>query len=202
MSSSPAHLVPLLLQAHHLSGGPAGHMAIEDLSFAWSAGLHWVCGDEGSGKTSLLRLLAGDLQPLAGTLQTPQGGVFWVDLKGPEHDQTTVQACWDQLQTRYPQWHNELLQDLSEALDMERHRHKPLYMLSTGSRRKVWLTAALAAGAPLTLIDQPFASLDAVSAGFLGEVLQDLSGHPKRAWWVADHTVPDGTPATRVVALL
>ena len=201
MSSSPAHLVPLLLQAHQLSGGPAGHMAIEDLSFAWSAGLHWVCGDEGSGKTSLLRLLAGDLQPLAGTLQTPQGGVFWVDLKGPEHDQTTVQACWDQLQTRYPQWHNELLQDLSEALDMERHRHKPLYMLSTGSRRKVWLTAALAAGAPLTLIDQPFASLDAVSAGFLGEVLQDLSGHPKRAWWVADHTVPDGTPATRVVAL-
>ncbi|MBP6220707.1 MAG: ATP-binding cassette domain-containing protein [Limnohabitans sp.] len=201
MSSSPAHLVPLLLQAHQLSGGPAGHMAIEDLSFAWSAGLHWVCGDEGSGKTSLLRLLAGDLQPLAGTLQTPQGGVFWVDLKGPEHDQTTVQACWDQLQTRYPQWHNELLQDLSEALDMERHRHKPLYMLSTGSRRKVMLIAALASGATITLLDQPFASLDQVSIRVIKDLLHDTTECSGRAWIVADYEAPGDLPLTSVLNL-
>jgi ABC-type multidrug transport system ATPase subunit len=201
MSSSPANLVPLLLQTCQLSGGPAGHMAIENLSFAWSAGLHWVCGDEGCGKTSLLRLLAGDLQPLGGTLKTPPGGVFWADLKGPEHDQTTVQACWDQLQTRHPQWNNELLQNLSEALGMERHQHKPLYMLSTGSRRKVMLIAALASGATVTLLDQPFASLDQASIRVIKDFLHENAEHSDRAWIVADYEVPADLPQTSVLQM-
>ena len=36
-------------------------------------------------------------------------------------------------------------------------------MLSTGSRRKVWLAAAFASGAALTLLDQPFAAVDKAS---------------------------------------
>jgi ABC-type taurine transport system ATPase subunit len=54
------------------------------------------------------------------------------------------------------------------------------------------LTAAFAAGAPLTLIDQPFAALDAPSIRFLRELLQDASSHPSRAWLLADHEAPEG----------
>ena len=201
MSSSPVHFAPFLLQAHHLSGGPAGHKVVQSLIFSWSAGLHWVCGDEGCGKTSLLRLLAGDLQPLSGTVQTPPGGVFWANLKGAEHDQTTVQTCWNQLQTRYPQWNNELLQDLSEAMDMERHRHKPLYMLSTGSRRKVMLIAAMASGATIILLDQPFVSLDQASVRVIKDFLHETAECPDRAWIVADYEAPDDLPLTSVLNL-
>lgn len=201
MSSSPTHFVPFCLQAHKLSGGPAAQAVFEDLNFSWPAGLSWVCGDEGCGKTTLLRLLAGDLQPLSGTIQTPPGGVFWADLKGPEHDQTTVQACWDQLQTRYPQWNSELLQDLSEALDMERHRHKPLYMLSTGSRRKVMLVAALASGATVTLLDQPFVSLDQASIRVIKDFLHENAEHSSRAWIVADYEVPADLPQASVLQM-
>jgi ABC-type multidrug transport system ATPase subunit len=201
MSSSPAESAPFLLQTHHLSGGPAGHTAIEDLSFAWPAGLHWVCGDEGCGKTSLLRLLAGDLQPLTGTVQKPPTGVFWTDLKGAEHDNTTVQACWAKLQAHAPQWDSALLQDLSEALDMARHRQKPLYMLSTGSRRKVMLIAALSSGAAVTLLDQPFASLDQASIRVIKDFLCECAEHTARAWIVADYEAPDDLPITTVLQL-
>ena len=201
MSSSPTHFAPFCLQAHNLSGGPAAQAVFQDLDFSWPAGLSWVCGDEGCGKTTLLRLLAGDLQPLSGTIQTPPGGVFWADLKGPEHDQTTVQACWDQLQTRYPQWNSELLQDLSEALDMERHRHKPLYMLSTGSRRKVMLVAALASGATVTLLDQPFVSLDQVSIRLIKDFLGEAAAQTDRAWIVADYEAPRDLPLASVLQL-
>jgi ABC-type multidrug transport system ATPase subunit len=201
MSSSPTPSVPFLLQTHALSGGPADHAVIRQLSFTWSAGLHWVCGDEGCGKTSLLRLLAGDLQALGGTVHMPLGGVFWADLKGAEHDQTTVQACWDQLHTHYPQWNNALLQDLSEALDMERHQHKPLYMLSTGSRRKVMLIAALASGATVTLLDQPFVSLDQNSIKTIKAFLREAAGAPDRAWIVADYEAPDDLPLASVLNL-
>ena len=59
MSSTP-HTTPFL-QAIALSGGPGSSPLIRGLTHTWCAGVHWVCGDEGSGKTSLLRLLAGDL---------------------------------------------------------------------------------------------------------------------------------------------
>ncbi len=201
MSSSPTTSAAFLLQTHALSGGPADHAVIHELNFTWPAGLHWVCGDEGSGKTSLLRLLSGDLQALGGTVQMPTGGVFWIDLKGPEHDQSTVQACWDTLQARYPRWDSALLQDLCEALDMERHRHKPLYMLSTGSRRKVMLIGALASGATVTLLDQPFVSLDQQSIKTIKAFLREAAATPDRAWIVADYEVPDDLLLTSVLNL-
>jgi ABC-type multidrug transport system ATPase subunit len=199
-SSQPDHLLPLL-RSHHLSGGPSGETIIHDLSFTWLPGLHWVCGDEGSGKTSLLRLLAGDLPALQGTVDRPSDGVFWADLKGTEHDQTTVQACWDQLKALYPNWQHALEQDLIEALDMERHRQKPLFMLSTGSRRKVMLVAALASGASVTLLDQPFVSLDAVSVRVVKEFLSEAAAHPSRAWIVADYEVPQDLSPNSVLDL-
>ena len=196
-NTSQTSALPPVLRSHDLSGGPSGETIIHDLSYAWWPGLHWVCGDEGRGKTSLLRLLAGDLPALQGRVDRPSDGVFWADLKGSEHDPTTVQACWDQLQALYPNWQKSLEQDLIEALDMERHRHKPLFMLSTGSRRKVMLVAALASGAGVTLLDQPFVSLDAVSVRVIKDFLSEAAAHTSRAWIVADYEVPEGlTPAS------
>ena len=70
--------------------------------------------------------------------------------------------------------------------------HKPLYMLSAGSRRKVWLSAAFASGAALVLIDQPFAALDGPSIRLLREVLQDFSEQSARACVIADYEAPEG----------
>jgi ABC-type multidrug transport system ATPase subunit len=194
-NTSQTSTLPALLRSHDLSGGPGDMAVLDGLCCAWAPGLHWVCGDEGSGKTSLLRLLAGDLPALQGRVDRPSDGVFWADLKGSEHDQTTVQACWDQLKALHPNWQHALEQDLIEALDMERHRHKPLFMLSTGSRRKVMLVAALAAGARVTLLDQPFVSLDQVSVRVIKDFLSDAAAHTSRAWIVADYEVPqDLTP--------
>lgn len=201
MSTSPEPLVPFLLQAHQLCGGPAHAAVIQDLSHGWPAGLHGVCGDEGSGKTSLLRLLADDLPAHSGSVRRPPGLVFWADLKGSEHDQTRVDDCWAQLQTRCPAWDQALLDDLSQALDMERHRAKPLYMLSTGSRRKVMLIAALASGATVTLLDQPFVSLDQVSVRVIKSFLREAAQAKDRAWLLADYEMAADLPVASVLYL-
>lgn len=185
-----------LLHAHGLTLGP-----IQNLTFAWPAGVSWVCGDEGAGKTTLLRLLSGDAAPTSGTLHRPQGGVFWGDLRSPAHDGTTVQACWDGLRTRCPQWSEDLFQDLSDALDMNVHRAKTLHMLSTGSRRKVMLVAALASGATVTLLDQPFVSLDQVSVRVILDFLREAAGHTERAWIVADYETPQDMPLASLLQL-
>lgn len=190
-----------VLQTSALSGGPGALPLIKDLTHGWSAGLHWICGDEGTGKTSLLRLLAGDLSAMSGSVSVAPDDVFWVDLQGAEHDQTTVQACWDALRTRYPRWNEALLQDLAEALDMTQHRAKRLEMLSTGSRRKVMVIAALASGATVTLLDQPFAALDLKSIRAIQDFLNEAAEHPSRAWIVADYEAPGDVPLASLLHL-
>ena len=196
--SSSSHTV---IETTALSGGPGAQPLIQNLTHRWTDGVHAICGDEGTGKTTLLRLLAGDLAPMAGNVTVPTGGVFWMDLKGPEHDQTTVEACWTDLRQSWPHWDEVLLQDLAETLDMDKHRHKRLEMLSTGSRRKVMLIAALASGATVTLLDQPFVSLDQNSIKTIKAFLRDASESADRAWIVADYEAPDDLPLASVLNL-
>ncbi len=185
-----------VLKAQGLSLGP-----IQNLTHSWPAGVSWVCGDEGTGKTTLLRLLAGQLPPMAGSVTPPEGGVFWIDLQDPAHDSTIVQACWNTLRAHYPNWNDALLQDLASALLMNEHRHKQLHMLSTGSRRKVMVIAALASGAAVTLLDQPFGGLDLASIRVIKEVLREAADHPSRAWLVADYEAPSDLRLANVLDL-
>lgn len=187
---------PYLFHIDKLTHGP-----IQSLTHHWSAGVHWLCGDEGSGKTTLLRLLSGDLQPTVGSVHMPEGGVFWVDLQDAAHDPTTVQTCWAALRERYPTWRDDLQHDLSQELGMTPHLDKRLNMLSAGSRRKVMVIAALASGATVTLLDQPFAALDRLSIQLVLDFLHEASDHPHRAWVVADYEVPEDLPVTSVLHL-
>ena len=192
MSSAP----DFQLAVHHVTCAP-----LQDLSFAWPPGVSWVCGDEGQGKTTLLRLLAGNIQPTTGQVVTPEGGVFWVDLQDAVHDANTVQATWEALRAHYPRWNQDLLQDLAEELGMTQHLDKRLSMLSAGSRRKVMVVAALASGATVTLLDQPFAALDLASVRVIHEFLQEAAEHTSRAWIVADYQAPNDLPLASVLNL-
>ena len=162
-------------------------------------GLVAVTGDERTGKTTLLRALAGDLPPLSG--QRACADALWLDLALPGHDDRLPQQVWDTVRARCPHWDPSLQEDLLEALGLAPHRGKQLFMLSTGSRRKVALVALLAGGATVTCLDQPFAALDASSAGVIREFLADMADHPTRTWVVADHVADARLPWRRHILL-
>ena len=144
-------------------------------------GLNAVTGDEGSGKTWLLRQLGQS---------TPDA--LWLDLRLPEHDEHTPEQVWSDLQAGHPRWNEALRADLTEALGLTEHLGKRLFMLSTGSRRKVGLVALLASGATVTCIDQPYSALDMASVRALREFLADMADHTSRAWLVADYEADAG----------
>lgn len=174
-----------VLQVTDLAGGAGPKPLFSGLNLAIAAGITAVTGDEGTGKTMLLRLLAGDVPPLAG--QRPPVDALWLDLALPQHDQDTAPGLWSALQQRFPKWQTDLQQELVQALNLQAHLDKQLFMLSTGSRRKVALVALLACGATLTCIDQPYVSLDQASIQVLRDFFNDVAGHPSRAWLVADY---------------
>ncbi|MGE0098603.1 MAG: ATP-binding cassette domain-containing protein [Hydrogenophaga sp.] len=192
-----------VLQVRHLRFSWPGRLLFDGLSFDLPPGVNLVRGDDGSGKSTLLALIAGALAPEAGelivqgvTLRSQHDAyrhrVFWIDPQTEAHDALAAGGYLESLSHHYPGFDKETLNELVDGFGLRPHLGKPMYMLSTGSRRKVWLTAALSAGTPLTLIDQPFAALDAPSIRFLRELLQDASSHPSRAWLLADHEAPEG----------
>lgn len=162
-------------------------------------GLIAVTGGEQSGKTALLRHLSGDLPPLPDAAAHPDAQ--WLDLALPAQDEHTAQQVWQALQARSPDWSAELHRDLVEALDMLPHAEKKLFMLSTGSRRKVALVGLLACGATVTCLDQPYAALDMASVRVVRAFLQDMAGHASRSWVVADYEADTELPWRRVIAL-
>jgi ABC-type multidrug transport system ATPase subunit len=175
------------------------------LNLSIPPGVTLVCGGDGCGKSTLLRLLAGELRALVGRFvlngapvvpshATYQQQVFWTDMRSEAFEQITPLAYFDSLRPRYPNWDEAAVAGLAEGLSLTPHLHKPIYMLSTGSKRKVWLTAALAAGAPVTLIDDPFSALDKPSIQFLLARFSEASNHPTRAWVLSDYEAPVDVP--------
>ncbi|WP_298932360.1 hypothetical protein [uncultured Ramlibacter sp.] len=154
-------------------------------------GLVAVTGDEGAGKTRLLRRLAEQAAPSS----------LWLDLALPGQDALAAQQVWDGLRQTCPLWDTQLLAQLVEALGLQPHLAKQLFMLSTGSRRKVALVGLLASGARLTCLDQPFAALDAASARVIRDFLADVADHPARTWVVADYEADPRLPWRRQIAL-
>ncbi len=182
----------------------------------WSAnigpGVTLVRGGDGCGKSTLLRLLAGQLAPAAGQLHIHgvslqdapdayRAQVFFTEPRSEAFDQLTPTQYLAAQRLRYPAFDEPLLGQLVDGLALDEQMGKQLYMLSTGSKRKVFLAAAFASGAALTLLDMPFAALDNASIGCVMDLLHDASAHNKRAWVLADYAAPAGVRLAGVIDL-
>lgn len=203
-----------VLKAEGLVFSHAGQPLLFDhLSFALPAGVTWLGGDEGSGKTTLLRLLAGDLPASAvqGRLDLRGIGldapasyrrqVAWLDPRDDTRNTQTARTIFAAMAEQHTGWNPEALQGHIAGLSLAPHLDKALYMLSTGTRRKVLMAAVLAASAPLTLLDQPFMALDRPSIDYLLGWLADAGRHAGRAWVLADYQAPPGIALASILEL-
>lgn len=208
--SAPRH--PALLQARDLCFSHPGRTLFSHWSADIPAGLTLVRGDDGSGKSTLLRLLAGQLPAAGGELrlqglclnEAPEvyrAQVFFTEPRTDAFDAWTPPQFFEAQRLRYPGFDTQALERLADGLALAGQMDKQLFMLSTGSRRKVFLAAAFASGAALTLLDMPFAALDKASIACVTGWLADAAGHTGRACVLADYVAPAGLQLASVIDL-
>jgi len=204
-----------VLQARGVQLGFPGLTLLSGWCHDLPAGLSLVLGDEGAGKTSMLRLLAGELAPAPGRLclrgvdaatapDRYRAQVFWRDPRAPWPAALTPAAWAQALAARHPRWREDEWLRHAAGFLVGPHLHKTMDQLSTGTQRKVLLAGALASGAPPTPLDEPVAALDKAAIGYLQGALQREAATPpwpERAVVVAHYDTLGGLPWRSTVAL-
>ncbi|MFI6285043.1 ABC-F family ATP-binding cassette domain-containing protein [Streptomyces sp. NPDC051018] len=136
-----------------------------------------LTGPNGTGKSTLLRLLSGDLAPHSGEIKRADGRIAYLsqrlDLLNP--DRTVAENFADYAPER-PE--SERMNLLARFLFRGPRAHLPVGVLSGGERLRATLACVLCAEpAPhLLLLDEPTNNLDLVSAGQLESALDSYQG--------------------------
>jgi heme exporter protein A len=174
-----------MLTAIDLACVRGDRLLFRDVSFAVPAGgvLH-VQGANGSGKTSLLRLLVGLTGPAQGVVQWRDRpirelqGEYWRELhylghaNGVKEDLNAVEniiiasRLGGDPVTRSDVW------AVLERLSLTPFQHLPARLLSHGQKRRIALARLLLSDRPLWVLDEPFSALDATFLEILRGVLE------------------------------
>ena len=139
-----------------------------------------VTGANGSGKTSLLRLIAGLLIPAEGRIAL-EGGEAELTLPEQAHYLGHRDALKPALSVKenLSFWHDFLGGEMFEAgqglaaVGLDHAAHLPAAYLSAGQRRRLSLARLLVVRRPVWLLDEPTAALDAVGQALFAGLMRD-----------------------------
>ena len=183
---------PPALELRNVSAGYAGEDAIVEVDFTLAPqDFLGVIGPNGGGKTTLLKVILGLLEPHTGSVRvfgkTPAHARRLLGY-APQHshfDRRFPIRVWDvvlmgRLGARgwkpfYTPRDRDIARDALEQVGMEAFRDHHIAALSGGERQRVFIARALTQRPRIILLDEPTASVDQKMQVGIYELLKELN---------------------------
>jgi iron(III) transport system ATP-binding protein len=208
------------LEVSHLQVSFGEKLILDDLSFSLKEGqIAALLGPSGCGKTTLLRSIAGLIQPAAGTIRfgkqlvslsslvmpshkrkigyVPQEGALFPHLTISENIAFGLdKSIFTKDQIR------QTTKEMLQLIDLQGYESRMPNELSGGQQTRVALARALAIKPAIVLLDEPFSALDAELRGDLrSDVIQLLRSQNTTAILVT-HDREEALVSADIVALM
>lgn len=165
-----------MLRISHLSYGRNEEAALfENLNLDLNYGQGLVVyGDNGSGKTSLLRVLAGLLLASTGTVEKPEDFHYLGHQPGlKSYLSVEENLAYSQGLASTEALSPELIEQSLAAVGLLALRQQSAGALSAGQKRRLALARLLVTPKKLWLMDEPFSNLDQEGQAWLWRLVQD-----------------------------
>ncbi|XP_026497551.1 protein Pixie [Vanessa tameamea] len=170
-----------------------------------------LLGENGTGKTTFIRMLAGNLEPDEGASQLPQLHISYKPQKISPKSQGLVRSLLhDKIRDAYT--HPQFITDVMKPMKIEEIMDQEVQNLSGGELQRVALVLCLGKPADVYLIDEPSAYLDSEQRLVAAKVIKRFILHAKRTGFVVEHDfimatyladrviVFEGTPSSNATA--
>ncbi len=168
----------MLLAAEHLSINFGTRQLLSDVNFYLEDNAKvGIIGINGTGKSTFLRVLAGDLEPDAGRItRNPNTQISYLRQNPPMEEDATV---LEQVFLHFPREFRELNEYEAKSMLMRfglTDFDQKVGTLSGGQRKRVALVAALVHPADILVLDEPTNHLDSEMVAWLEDWLRAFRG--------------------------
>ena len=142
----------------------------------------WISGENGVGKSTLLKCIAGVEPVQTGTISLNNQTITFLSENDWLYPQLTIQEnleFWAAINNS--QLNTQLLKDFS----LSNQKHKKIVNISQGMRKKVALIRTLQNKASIVLLDEPYTFLDEKNVSKLNQIIKNIT--PNKIILIATH---------------
>jgi len=145
-----------------------------------------LLGENGTGKTTFIRMMAGKLEPDEGSGEVPSLNISYKPQKiSPKAQGTTRQLLHDKIRDAYV--HPQFVADVMRPLRIDDIIDQEVQNLSGGELQRVAMALCLGKPADVYLIDEPSAYLDSEQRLVAAKVIKRFILHAKKTGFIVEH---------------